>query len=150
MAMFAQEENNDDYKEIVFKWSKYFLNHIERTDRGYLWKYWEEPTGTITWYESTNYGGIDTECIYAIHNSGIAFSEEDMNEIAKTIDLRIIGEEGAVSPRIDGEEKRGDITNQLIRYLPYAKRVPKILDVLKKKDMNWAEASKMLYYNKSK
>lgn len=146
IAKYAKEENNEYYMQIVTKWSNNFLEHIEKTDRGYLWKYWEEPTGTITWYESTNYGGIDVDSIYAIYNTGIAFSDEDMNEIAKTISLRIIGEDGTVSPRIDGKTKRGDIANQLFRYLPYTKRIPKIIDILKKQDMNWAEASKMLYY----
>ena len=147
LALFASEEDQEELKIIVKQFTNYFLKHVEKTSEGYLWRYWEEPTGTIDWYETTNYGGLDVMSIWQIYNTGIAFTEEDINGIVNTIQNKIIGEDEKVSSRINGDGKRKENIHSLFYYLPYSKQIPEIISIINKnEELDWDTASKLLYY----
>ena len=146
MAILGAEEGNDYYKLVVKKWSNYFLKHVEKTKKGYVWKYWEDPTETITWSESTNYGGIDVEGIYIIYASGIAFNDTDMQEITNTIRYQVLGKDRTVSGDISGKNKKKEHFIYLYNYLPYAKEIPELIEWLNAEELEWYQASQVLYF----
>ena len=146
MATFAKAEGDAQLAAVVKKACAYFMAKVTKTSNGYLWRYWEDPSKTVTYYETTNYAGIDLTSIAAIYDAGLGFTKTDMEQIAKTIRNQVLKTPGKPATRIDGSTPNAANISLLYKFLPFADRVPELLTLLKTQTMSWDEAARMLYY----
>ncbi len=146
MATFAKAEGDQQLAATVQKACAYFMTKVTKTSTGYLWRYWEDPSKTVTYYETTNYAGIDLTSIAAIYSTGLGFTAADMNQIAKTISSRVLASSGKPATRIDGSTPSAANIPLLYKFLPFGDRVPQLFTLLKNQTMSWDEAARMLYY----
>lgn len=144
IAKFSILDNDKTLQKLVKDWSKYFLSCSKRDEGILIWNYWEDPTGTITWKDSTNYGGRVAESIYDIYETGIAFTYEDILSITKLIDNNII-KNGRISARIDGSGS-GHVENLsgYLKFYKYSKEM-KFIDFIYYNDIKWYDLAKNLY-----
>lgn len=152
IAILAEDSEDAYLSSIVQKWATYFISKIEKTERGYLWRYWDDPLGNITWYDSTNYAGIVVNAVIEIYNTGIAFTNHDILELATMLNKRILSPDNSekISNRIDGSG--AGHTSALYRYLGLIRFTPKIRNVLISSDkldpdgIRWDQAARLLYF----
>ena len=146
MALYAKEENDAQLKQVVKQACSYFKTKITATSTGYLWRYWEDPSNTVTYYETTNYAALDLNSIRLIHSTGLAFSDADINLFAKTIKNRILKNAASPATHIDGSSPKSDNLALLQKYLPFSPYVPEIIALVEKQTLPWDIAAKLLYF----
>lgn len=145
MALFANAENNAQLKQVVRKACDYFSTKLTLSDGAYLWRYWEDPSKTVTYWETTNYGAIDLNSIRLIHSTGLGFSDTDMARFAKTIG-RILKNPAAPATRIDGSSPSANNLALLQKYLPFLSGVPQLGGLVAKQTLPWDIAAKLTYF----
>ena len=146
MANFAAAENDSEYKKYVGEFCDYFLSNVSKTPTGYLWKYWNEPSGNAVYNETTNYSGIDINSIYSIYKTGLGFGKNDIEQIAATIDKRILQIPSKPASYIDGSSPKAENTKLLYKLLAIPQVRSKIIAINKNQEMEWQDAARMLYY----
>lgn len=145
MALFAQEEDDAALKQTVRKATDYFMTKVTLSGGAYRWRYWEDPSKTVTYWETTNYGGIDLNSIRLIHSTGLAFSDTDMERFAGTVG-KILKNPAAPATRIDGASPSSGNLALLQKYLPFAGEVPQLVPLVQKQALPWDIAAKLLYF----
>ncbi|WP_312640685.1 hypothetical protein [Hydrogenoanaerobacterium sp.] len=150
MALYAKEENDAQLKQIVNKACSYFMTKVTATKTGYLWRYWEDPSNTVTYWETTNYAALDLNSIQLIHSAGLGFSDADMAMFAKTIENRILKNPSAPATRIDGSSPSSQNLVLMQKYLPFSPLVPQIASLVEKQTLPWDIAAKLLYFRNIK
>ncbi|MDD7885923.1 hypothetical protein [Flavivirga sp. 57AJ16] len=81
----------DDFiYKIINKWKNYFLSKVEKSNHGLVWRYWDDPTSTITRYETQNYGSHDIKYLMTIYENCDIFSKGDIIKLTKAIKENLI------------------------------------------------------------
>lgn len=145
MALFAQAEDDAALKQTVRKAADYFMTKVTLSGGAYRWRYWEDPSKTVTYWETTNYGGIDLNSIRLIHSTGLAFSDTDMAHFTATVG-KILKNPSAPATRIDGSSPSGGNLALVQKYLPFAGELPQLVPLVQQQTLPWDIAAKLLYF----
>lgn len=154
LARWYAATGNKMYLDILKKWRNYFMSCLIPLKDGYVWKYWEDPSGTVNWMETENYGAIDIPALMVIKYNTDVFSNDDIRLIISALSKYLIKNDSGnifTATGFSFERYRDGLPN--IAYLTLKEFWPGIKDVFAMEDIlishNWMECVDYMFFSEN-
>lgn len=128
-----------------------FLSNLIPYKNGYVWKYWDDPSGTVTWFETENYGSIDIPALMIAKYNTDIFSDEDIQKATSClIENLVIVKEELVQTATDFSFRKYQDKLPDVAYLTLKDYWPELptmfLNHFDSETSNWIEHVNYLFY----
>lgn len=85
LARWYKVTKDVQFYSCLSGWRGYFLSNLIPYKNGYVWKYWNDPSETVTWLETENYGSIDIPALMITKYSTDIFSDADIQKVTSCL-----------------------------------------------------------------
>ena len=151
LARWYRITKDEKYYSCMKGWRFYFLSKLIPYKNGYVWKYWDDPSGTVTWFETENYGSIDIPALMIAKYNTDIFSDEDIQKATSClIENLVIVKEELVQTATDFSFRKYQDKLPDVAYLTLKDYWPELptmfLNHFDSETSNWIEHVNYLFY----